>query len=106
MLNDFVPVAHKAIEPLNDNGQIMRGHHHRVSCVSSNDIFSIHFYTLLFGMPYERVMSINILDKKQESLEKSHRVLDQIYSLVDKAYYVDSISYKIDNTPECPDNAE
>ena len=41
-------------------------------------------------------MSINILSKKEDNLEKNQA--DQICPLVDKAYYVDSINYKIDNT--------
>ena len=42
-------------------------------------------------------MSVNILSKKEDNLEKN-QAADQICPLVDKAYYVDSINYKIDNT--------
>ncbi len=58
---------------------------------------SIHSYTSLFYINDESVMSINILSKKEDNLEKN-QAADQICPLVDKAYYVDSINYKIDNT--------
>jgi hypothetical protein len=52
------------------------------------------------------VMSLNILRRKEENLERNQEALDQIYSLVDKAYYVDAINYKIDNTTECSDHPD
>jgi hypothetical protein len=50
-------------------------------------------------------MSINILSKKEDNLEKN-QATDQICPLVDKAYYVDSINYKIDNTGSSFDDAD
>jgi hypothetical protein len=41
-------------------------------------------------------MSITILSKKEDNLDKQERV--QEYPLVDKAYYVDTIVYKVDNS--------
>lgn len=57
---------------------------------------SIHYYTSLFYITNESVMSINILSKKEDNLEKN-QAADQMCPLVDKAYYVDTINYKIDN---------
>jgi hypothetical protein len=65
---------------------------------------SIHYYTSLFYIANESVMSINILSKKEDNLEKQAR--DQICPLVDKAYYVDTINYKIDNTGSSFDDAD
>jgi hypothetical protein len=56
-------------------------------------------------MADESVMSINILSKKEDILEKK-RSREQICPLVDKAYYVDTINYKIDNTVSSFDIAE
>ena len=50
-------------------------------------------------------MSVNILSKKEDNLEKN-QAADQICPLVDKAYYVDSINYKIDNTGSSFDDAD
>jgi len=50
-------------------------------------------------------MSINILSKNEDILEKTQS-RDQIFPLVDKAYYVDTINYKIDNTESSFDNAD
>ena len=58
----------------------------------------------MFYTADESVMSINILSKKEDNLEKQAR--DQICPLVDKAYYVDTINYKIDNTVSSFDNAD
>ena len=44
-------------------------------------------------------MSINILSKEEDNLEKQEEAGK--YPLVDKAYYVDTIAYKIDNSAEC-----
>jgi hypothetical protein len=49
-------------------------------------------------------MSINILSKKEDNLERYERA--QQYPLVDKAYYVDTIAYKIDNSAECLNDAD
>jgi len=68
-------------------------------------ISSIHSYTSLFYTTDESVMSINILSKNEDILEKTQS-RDQIFPLVDKAYYVDTINYKIDNTESSFDNAD
>jgi len=68
-------------------------------------ISSIHSYTSLFYTTHESVMSINILSKNEDILEKTQS-RDQIFPLVDKAYYVDTINYKIDNTEASFDNAD
>ncbi len=49
-------------------------------------------------------MSINILHKKEDNLEKQEGT--EKYPLVDKAYYVDTIAYKIDNSAECLNDAD
>ena len=59
----------------------------------------------MFYTADESVMSINILSKKEDSLEKK-QLKEQICPLVDKAYYVDTINYKIDNTVSSFDNAD
>jgi len=66
---------------------------------------SIHSYTSLFYITNESVMSINILSKKEDNIEKN-QATDQICPLVDKAYYVDTINYKIDNTGSSFDDAD
>lgn len=68
-------------------------------------ISNIHSYTSLFYRTDESVMSINILSKNEDILEKTQSK-DQIFPLVDKAYYVDTINYKIDNTESSFDNAD
>lgn len=65
---------------------------------------SIHSYTSLFYIANKSVVSINILSKKVDNLEK--RARDQICPLVDKAYYVDTINYKIENTGSSFDDAD
>lgn len=49
-------------------------------------------------------MSINILNKKEDNLEKHGRA--EKYPLVDKAYYVDTVAYKIDHSAECLNDAD
>ena len=59
----------------------------------------------MFYTTDESVMSINILSKNEDILEKTQS-RDQIFPLVDKDYYVDTINYKIDNTESSFDNAD
>ncbi|MRN61834.1 MAG: hypothetical protein FIO03_07305 [Nitrosopumilales archaeon] len=59
----------------------------------------------MFYITNESVMSINILSKKEDNLEKN-QARDQTCPLVDKAYYVDTINYKIDNTGSSFDDAD
>jgi hypothetical protein len=49
-------------------------------------------------------VSINILNKKEDSLKKQEGA--EKYPLVDKAYYVETIAYKIDNSAECLNDAD